>query len=70
MTHLVDSDWVADWLKGRPQAVQLLSSLGQGNLAISLITFGEIYEGVYFGKTLIGMSACSSSSCVPCRYCR
>ncbi len=49
MTHLIDSDWVVDWLKGRPAAVQFLSSLGRGNLAISLITFGEIYEGVYFG---------------------
>ena len=49
MTHVIDSDWVADWLKGRPEAVQLLSSFGQGNLALSLITFGEIYEGVYFG---------------------
>jgi predicted nucleic acid-binding protein len=50
MTYLIDSDWVAAWLKGRDEARSLLSSLGRGNLAISLITFGEIYEGVYFGR--------------------
>jgi len=50
MTHLVDSDWVADWLTGKSQAVQLLSSLGRDGLAISLITYGEIYEGIYYGK--------------------
>jgi len=50
MTHLIDSDWVADWLKGRPDAVSLLSSFGRGNLAISLITYGEIFEGIYFGR--------------------
>ncbi len=48
MTHLVDSDWVIDWLKGRKEAVELLTSVGAGNFAISLITYGAIYEGIYF----------------------
>ena len=34
MTHLVDSDWVADWLKGRSEVVEFLASLGRGNLAL------------------------------------
>jgi tRNA(fMet)-specific endonuclease VapC len=50
MTYLVDSDWIADWLSGTKHATQLLSTLGRQGLAISLITYGEIYEGIYFGK--------------------
>ncbi len=49
MSYLVDSDWVADFLKGRQQAHDLLSPLRRNGLAISLITFGEIYEGIYYG---------------------
>ncbi len=50
MTYLVDTDYVADWLKGRPAAVQLLTTLRQDGLAISDITYGEIYEGIYYGR--------------------
>ncbi|HLZ09723.1 MAG TPA: type II toxin-antitoxin system VapC family toxin [Chloroflexota bacterium] len=54
MTHLIDSDWVADWLKGRDDAIQLLSSLRRDAIAISLITFGEICEGIYFSEDPAG----------------
>ena len=50
MSYLVDSDYVADWLKGRPDAVRLLTTLRTDGLAISVITYGEIYEGVYYGR--------------------
>ena len=50
MTYLVDTDYVADWLKGRQVAVALLSDLADQGLAISIITFGEIYEGIIFGQ--------------------
>ncbi len=50
MSYLVDTDWVVDWLAGREETVQLLSTLGREGLAISLITYGEIYEGIYFGR--------------------
>lgn len=46
---MIDSDWVANFLKGKLDAVSLIASLPQGELAISLITYGEIYEGIYFG---------------------
>ena len=49
MTYLVDSDWVADYLKGRTPAVTLLADLFAEGLAISIITFAEIYEGIYYG---------------------
>src|SRR5437867_9613564 len=49
MRYLVDTDWVADYLKGRADAVTLLTALSQDGIAISLISYGEIYEGLYFG---------------------
>lgn len=50
MAYLIDTDWVADWLKGRATATDLLATIVDDGLAISLITYGEILEGVYFGS--------------------
>lgn len=50
MKYLVDTDWVAYYLKGRESAVELLTRLAGDGLGISLVTFGEIYEGIYYGK--------------------
>jgi len=50
MSYLVDSDWVADWLKGRQVAIDLLTALAPDGLAITIITLGEIYEGIYYGQ--------------------
>lgn len=50
MKYLVDSDWVADYLKGRDHAVQLLDSLVSDGIAISIITYAELLEGIYFGN--------------------
>jgi predicted nucleic acid-binding protein len=47
LTFLIDSDWVMDWLKGRPGAARVLQPLRPLGWAISLITFGEVYEGIY-----------------------
>jgi len=44
MRYLVDSDWVAEYLVEREPAVTLLAPEG---IAISLMTYGEIYEGIY-----------------------
>jgi tRNA(fMet)-specific endonuclease VapC len=49
MTYLIDSDWIVDWLKNEPDAVRLLRTIAPDGLAISLISVGEIYEGIYFG---------------------
>jgi len=47
MTHLVDSDWLADYLKGKTDALRFLPPLiAQGALATSIIVYGEIYEGL------------------------
>jgi tRNA(fMet)-specific endonuclease VapC len=47
--YLIDTDWVADYLKGKEKAVKLLDKLLPEGIAISLITYGEIYEGIYYG---------------------
>lgn len=49
MNYLVDSDYVADYLVAKPHATELLSSLAKEGITISLITVGEIYEGIYYG---------------------
>jgi tRNA(fMet)-specific endonuclease VapC len=54
VSYLVDSDRVADWLQGRPAAVDALRSLAADGLAISLVTYGEIYEGIYYGRDPAG----------------
>lgn len=49
MTYLIDTDRVVDYLKGRPEAVDLLQALGEEGLSISAITLGEILDGIYYG---------------------
>ena len=50
MSYLVDTDVVANALKGRPEEAALLTNLSPQRLAISLITYGEIYDGIYYGR--------------------
>lgn len=45
--YLVDTDWVVHYLKGRQPFVERLQTLRSQGLAISVITLGELYEGVY-----------------------
>ena len=48
MNYLVDTDWVINYLRGEQQTVDLLRNLYEKGLAISVITFSEIYEGIFF----------------------
>ena len=50
MSYLLDSDIVANALKGRQSDIDLVKRLSSESLFISLITYGEIYEGIYFGR--------------------
>lgn len=50
MKYLVDTDWLIDYLKGKTAAGQLLDKIVHDGIAISLITYGEILEGIYYGK--------------------
>jgi predicted nucleic acid-binding protein len=46
MTYLIDTDWLIDYLLGVPPAQTLLASLLPDGLAISIITYSEVYEGI------------------------
>jgi predicted nucleic acid-binding protein len=47
ITHRADSDWIIDLLKERAGAVRLLQPLiEQGSLAIPLVVYAEVYEGI------------------------
>lgn len=50
MIYLVDSDVVIDWLNGRASTTQQIASVARDGLAISIVTYGEVFEGVYFGR--------------------
>lgn len=45
MRHLVDTDWLIDVLRGMPSAVGPLDQLSSVCLAVSIITYGELFEG-------------------------
>lgn len=49
MSHLVDTDQVINYLNADQRAVALLDRLVGGNLGMSIITYGEIYDGIYHG---------------------
>src|SRR5438128_11331130 len=49
MKYLVDTDWIVAYLKGRQPFSQVLTELAADGLAVSLMTYGEIYEGILFG---------------------
>ena len=48
--YLVDTDWIADLLAGRSRAYSLLAPLVPDGLSISIITYAEIYQGIFFGQ--------------------
>jgi len=50
MTYLVDTDYVADYLGGMSWAQELLQVHAAEGLSISLMTLGEIYEGIEYGR--------------------
>jgi tRNA(fMet)-specific endonuclease VapC len=45
--YLVDSDWIIDFLKGKPASIQLFAKLAPEGIGISLISLGEVYDGIY-----------------------
>jgi predicted nucleic acid-binding protein len=50
VTVLLDSDWVVDFLNGTARAQRLLGTARREQLAVSAMTYGEVYEGIYFGR--------------------
>lgn len=45
---LIDSDWSIDVLHGLTDALAVIVGLRDQRLAISLATYGEIYQGAYY----------------------
>lgn len=50
MRYLLDTDHVIDYLYGNQQTRDLLATLQPEGLAISAISYSEIYEGIYASK--------------------
>lgn len=50
MCYIIDTDTAIDWLAGRPDATQLLQALAHRPLSISTVTYGEVYEGIHYGR--------------------
>ncbi|SRR5579884_29988 len=46
MPYLIDSDWVIDHLENVPAATQLLQKLAPQRIAISVVTYMEVMQGV------------------------
>ena len=53
MTYLIDTDCAIDLLFDRAPTVSLRPILSQDGLAISEVTFGEVYDGVIHGRDAI-----------------
>jgi len=45
VSYLVDSDWLIDAFIGVPAAVNLLARFRTEGLAVSIVSYGELFEG-------------------------
>ena len=50
MKHLLDTDICIYWLKGIDEIKKGVERTGEDNLAISIITLGELKYGAYYSK--------------------
>lgn len=48
--HLVDTDYVVDVLNNRETAIRLLMELAPQGLAVSMLSYAELYEGAYYAR--------------------
>lgn len=46
MPHLIDTDWIIDRLNGDEAAIRLLDELAETGIAMSIVTYMEVYQGV------------------------
>jgi len=46
MNYLLDTNWIISFLKGRPDAVGLVTELLDHGLAMSVVSYGETCEGL------------------------
>lgn len=50
MSYLLETDRVIDWLSGGSETVALVRRIAAQGLAISLISYGEVFDGIVHGK--------------------
>ena len=50
MKYLIDTDWVIDHFNNVEKITRKLEELLPQGLALSIISVGELYEGVYYSK--------------------
>jgi tRNA(fMet)-specific endonuclease VapC len=48
--YLLDTDWIVDVLNGQEKAINTVLELAPAGLAVSIITYGELYEGAAFAR--------------------
>ncbi len=48
--NLCDSDWMIDLLGGRDAALRLVGPMLEDGIALSIISVGEVYEGILNGN--------------------
>ena len=48
--YLLDTDWVIDLLNNQVSAIQSLPTLTPEGVSISMITYGELFEGAYYAR--------------------
>lgn len=49
-SFLVDTDWIIEGLRGNAAALATLEALATQGLSISVITYGELFQGAYFAR--------------------
>lgn len=49
MKYLIDTDWVVEVLKGKRDVISQVISYTSEGIAISLIAYGEVYDGIIHG---------------------
>ena len=49
-TYLIDSDWIIDSLGGNETAAQFLEGLAPDGVAISIVSYAEVYQGAFYSR--------------------
>ena len=49
-SFLIDTDWVIDVLNDIPAAIDVITRLSGSGLGISLVTYGELYQGIHLAR--------------------
>jgi len=50
MKYLIDTDWIIDHLSGIEKVKKKLEELAPDGLALSIVSLGEVYEGVFYSR--------------------